>query len=72
MDEKNLLLNISLGPPTRFDEIWNEIIYDKKLRKFLVESILGHFQSGNYEFRRMVWTNTEKYSKIFQKDCRET
>ena len=38
MNEKNLLLNISLDPPTSFAKI----IYDMKLWKFEVESFLGH------------------------------
>ena len=55
---KNLLLNINLGLPKRFDKI-----FKMKLRKFQVESVLGHLQGGNYEFKIAVWTNTEKYSK---------
>ena len=43
-----------------------EIIKDMKLRKFQVEGILGYLQSGNYEFKVLVWTiqkNIKKYSK---------
>ena len=35
-----------------------------KLRKFLVESILGHLLGGNYKFKIMVWT----IQKMFEKD----
>ena len=44
----------------------NEIILDKKLRKFQVESILGHLQGGNYEFK--LWF--EQYRKIFEKNSK--
>ena len=50
MDEKKLLLNISLGPPTYF----NEIISDMKLQKFPVESVFCHLQGENYEFKNVV------------------
>ena len=41
----------------------NYILWYVVLWKFLVESVLGHLQGGNYEFKIAVWTNTEKYSK---------
>ena len=34
-----------------------------KSQKFLVNSVLGHFQGGNNEFNLVVWTNTEKFSR---------
>ena len=57
MNEKIFLLNIILGPPTRFDEI----IQDIKLRKFQLENILTLFQVVNYEFKIMIGTIRKKY-----------
>ena len=31
--------------------------------KFQLESVLGHLQGENNEFKVAVWMNTEKYSK---------
>ena len=38
--------------------------------KFQEESVLDHFQGGNYELKTAVWTNTEKYPKNIQKRLR--
>ena len=56
---KNLLLNINLVLLNAF----RQDIQDMKLQKFQVESVLGNLQGGNYEFKRVVWMDTEKYLK---------
>ena len=38
---RNLLINISYSPPTRFEY---EIIEDIKLRNFQMEDVLGHLE----------------------------
>ena len=55
----------------RFDEYeWNYL--RNEITKISGGKYLGHLQDLNFEFKIMIWMNTEKYSKnvrkIFEKD----